>query len=150
MRDDVKTLFRELLSLYRKELTYLEQIRSREPDKHYYQKSGDPALLQEALDADRLVMDKIDVLEFEIAALKERILSLSGKENSFFEALLPSLRHDLARELVAVLREINQTLMELKAERESLIRGMEEKSANIKKDIDSLSYIIEHRKDLNH
>ena len=142
MRDDVKKLFSGIIEKLSLKLSILQDILERESDKRYLLKSDSAAALLSAIDDDNHHLETIDVLDFEISALRDRICEIAGIPSQSFKDHIGKSNKDLSSEYFELISQIDSVLTDLYRERKRLIQEMEDKIADIGSDIESLRRIM--------
>ena len=142
MRDDVKKLFSGIIEKLSLKLSILQDILERESDKRYLLKSDSAAALLSAIDDDNHHLETIDVLDFEISALRDRICEIAGIPSQSFKDHIEKSNRDLSSEYLELISQIDSVLTDLYRERKRLIQEMEDKIADIGSDIESLRRIM--------
>ena len=142
LRDDIKNLLTSIIDKLKKKISILQNIYNSETNKRYLLKSGSISNLLRSIENDNFQFEKIDVFDYEIARLKERICKIAGITIDSFDLHLLKLNSKLYGEYSNLITEINNVLDILFREREELIKRMEENLDNINFDIGSLKKIM--------
>lgn len=142
MRADVKKLFSGIIEKLSLKLSILQDILERESDKRYLLKTDSVAALLSVIDDDNHHLETIDVLDFEISALQNRICEIAGIPSRSLKNHIRKSNADLSSEYFDLISQIDSVLTSLYGERERLIREMEDTIADIGSDIESLRRIM--------
>jgi hypothetical protein len=140
LRDDVKKIIADLAQSYGKKLNALKQLLLSESDKLHYVKSQNYEQMFTLLEADKSIIEGIDVIDFDIARIESGLSGIMGlpvkdlfahsliKEEEFSRVL--SLRH-----------EITDAITLLYKQRKLLVNIMSSESRDLQKNIDDISRI---------
>ena len=142
LRDDIKNLLTSIIDRLKNKISILQDIYNSETNKRYLLKSGSISNLLHSIENDNFQFEKIDVFDYEIAGLKERICEIAGIDIDSFDLHLSKLNSKLYGEYSELVMEMNNVIGILSREREELIKDMEEQLDNINFDIESLKNIM--------
>jgi hypothetical protein len=142
LRDDVKKLLTDITEKLRIKISILQDILERESDKRYLLKSDSVSQLLTAIENDNYLYEAIDVIDFEISELKNRICEIAGITPQCFEHHIFKSNSSLSSEYRTLVLQLDGVFKNLYGERKNLIKEMEEKIDTIDFDIESLRRVM--------
>ena len=142
MRDDVKKLLTDITEKLTIKISILQDILERESDKRYLVRSDSVPQLLDAIENDNYLYEAIDVIDFEISELKNRICEIAGISPHGFEHHISQSDSSLSSEYCTLLLQLDGVFKNLYGERKKLIKEMEEKIDTIDFDIESLRRVM--------
>lgn len=145
LRDDLESLFTDLNLLNQKRLNFFEQIAKNENHKRYYLKSNNITRLLESIEDDNDIIDKLNVLEFEIQEIITKICNIAGIEYTEFERYFTKRKEALIVQHFQLKEEVNKTVSFLVNERDATIKEMNKRMSDIKTDIDSFANLLKFK-----
>jgi ABC-type phosphate transport system auxiliary subunit len=142
LRDDVKKLFTDITEKLKIKISILQDILERESDKRYLIRSDLVSQLLNAIEDDNYLYEAVDVIDFEISELKNRICEIAGITAQGFEDHISKSDSSLSSEYRTLILQLDVVFKNLYGERKKLIKEMEEKIDTIEFDIESLRRVM--------
>ncbi len=139
MRDDVRALVAGLTGDLQKKLDFVQKLLLSESDKLHYEKSGNLERVMELTRDDCLIIDAVNLADFDIAHAEDALCSIIGVRRA---QLYVSLGQEAEALGVIVLRDsLRRDIGELHRLRRELLRKLEADARGIKDSIAALSRI---------
>jgi ABC-type phosphate transport system auxiliary subunit len=142
LRDDVKKLFTDITEKLKIKISILQDILERESDKRYLIRTDSISQLLNAIENDNYLYEAIDVIDFEISELKNRICEIAGITPQGFEDHISQSNSSLSSEYRTLIHRLDGVFKNLYGERKKLIKEMEEKIDTIDFDLESLRRVM--------
>jgi ABC-type phosphate transport system auxiliary subunit len=142
LRDDVKKLFTDITEKLKIKISILQDILERESDKRYLIRSDSVSQLLNAIENDNYLYEAIDVIDFEISELKNRICEIAGITPQGFQDHISKSNSSLSSEYRTLILRLDGVFKNLYGERKKLIKEMEEKIDTIDFDLESLRRVM--------
>lgn len=139
MRDDLSSLFEDLLSCYNSKKDILEQIILNETQLRHFLGSDNTDSLGSLVQADNDLFAGLDSVEFDIQSTIDKICRKTGIHKSEFEKYFKSRKEEIAGKVFQQIENTKKKMYELIKDRDSLIGQMEEKLKEMRNDINTLN-----------
>lgn len=141
MRDDVALLFEALLPLQRKKLFHIEKLYFSNCEKRNLLKSGAQEEAARIAEKDVLLIEEIDLIDAEMAKIKDEISRKCGISPVDFNKWFSSVSHPLVDDFFNIDAQISQTAKKAKSENASYLKDLESELAKTGNDIKELRRI---------
>jgi len=143
LRDDIRKLFSELSPLYKQKISKLQLLYNSDINNEYLLRSEDLEELLESIVLDDEIINDIDVIDFKISEIVDRLLDKLGLSPAEFSDFLEKSEEDEIKDIYNLRTRERDKIIEVFNRRETLMNSMEKKAASIMKDADELKKIIE-------
>lgn len=142
MRDDIQKLFSDLIVLYKNKLQYINKLNNKEKQIRYALISENTADMFDLISDDKKIIDIIDLADFDIRRIKDKICRISGIEYNQFSRYFLNRTEEPFFELSGLMKKISEVLSALASERDKIIIEMDAGLGILRKDIISLQNVI--------
>lgn len=142
LRDDVRKLLAELITLHKDKLGLINKILLNEADLRHHISAGNTEQMHEIIERDREIISSVDIKDFHIAETIRVLSGITETSTGDFEDFLRNNGSGPPAELAGIRKKVHEALSLLRDERIESLDRMKNLSESIGSDMADLAVMF--------